>query len=210
MTFVAVDDLIPALPFCRARLSARRPPNPAYPKVIEKLGYHIRKRRLDLGLLQREVGTQLGASVDAVRKWERGETEPNLRLRPATFRFLGYDPGPAARTVGQTLVRWRQGRGQSQEELAVRLQVDPGTLSRWERGRREPAGADLAPSPTPPQRESSPARRGVLAGARSSHRRLSLLTPAVQPRRLRMAPTAVGCKRRLAGFSGNPSCSSVS
>jgi len=41
------------------------------------------------------------------------------------------------------LVRRRTGLGVSQKESAHRIGVDPGTLARWERGEREPAGAFL-------------------------------------------------------------------
>jgi transcriptional regulator with XRE-family HTH domain len=55
---------------------------------------HIRTRRLDLGLLQRDVALRLGVSKSAVMNWERGRTEPMIRFLPAIIRFLGYDPRP--------------------------------------------------------------------------------------------------------------------
>lgn len=123
---------IPALPFCQARLSAPKRAHRAYPKVLRTLGDHLRKRRLDLGLLQRQVAAQLGASVDTLRKWERGETGPNIRFRPAVFRFIGGDPRPDPTTPGERLTRYREGRGITQEARARELGVDPGTLARWE------------------------------------------------------------------------------
>jgi transcriptional regulator with XRE-family HTH domain len=46
--------------------------------------------------------------------------------------------------MGEQLVRQRTSLGLSQKEAAERLGVDPGTLAKWERGEREPAGAFLA------------------------------------------------------------------
>lgn len=39
-----------------------------------------------------------------------------------------------AHAVGRTIARWRTARGMTQEELAVALDVDPMTVSRFERG----------------------------------------------------------------------------
>ena len=62
---------------------------------------------------------------------------------PAIIRFLGYNPLPAAKGLGERLVRQRTSLGLSQNEAARRIGIDPGTLARWERGEREPAGEFL-------------------------------------------------------------------
>ena len=59
-----------ALPFCHVRLTARKPSPAAYPKEMKTLGDHLRKRRLDLGLLQREVADRLGVTKDTIHNWE--------------------------------------------------------------------------------------------------------------------------------------------
>ena len=61
----------------------------------------------------------------------------------AIVRFLGYNPLPAATSVGERLVRQRTTLGLTQKESANRIGVDAGTLARWEQGRREPTGAFL-------------------------------------------------------------------
>ena len=63
-----------------------------------------------------------------------------VSIRPAVIRFLGYNPLSAADTLGERLVRQRTSLGMTQGEAAKRLGVDSGTLARWERGEREPAG----------------------------------------------------------------------
>lgn len=70
--------------------------------------------------------------------WELGHSSPNFRSLPAIIDFLGYDPRPEAVTFGQTLKRYRKGKGISQGELAATLRVDPSTLARWERDERLP------------------------------------------------------------------------
>jgi transcriptional regulator with XRE-family HTH domain len=85
------------------RLRARKPSNPAYPRELRTLGDHLRRRRLDLGLLQREAAARIGCSVSAVNNWERNRTQPKMTLVPAILAFLGYvpletpdDPAPIA------------------------------------------------------------------------------------------------------------------
>jgi len=81
--------LIPALPFCHVKLRAQRPPLAAYPKELRTLGDRVRKRRLDLGLRQKDVAEQLGVDEMTINNWERHRTRPIGRLLPAISRFLG-------------------------------------------------------------------------------------------------------------------------
>ena len=43
-------------------LTASRPLPPAYPRELKTLGDHLRKKRLDLGLLQKDVSQSLGVN----------------------------------------------------------------------------------------------------------------------------------------------------
>lgn len=101
-------------------------------------GDHIRKRRLDLGLLQKDVAKQVGADVCSVLNWEKGRAEPELRFMPAILAFLGYDPRPMPESLPERLVCYRQSKGWSQKKFAEVLGVDQSTLARWERGERKP------------------------------------------------------------------------
>ena len=108
--------------------------------TLRTLGDHLRRRRLDLGLLQRQVADQLGADTSTITNWELGRTEPELRFLAGIVRFLGYAPRTADGSIGEQLLAYRRERGASQADLARLLGVDPGTLSRWERGVRIPTG----------------------------------------------------------------------
>jgi len=59
------------------------------------MGDHIRKRRLDLGLFQKDVAKSIGADICSLYNWERGRAEPKARFLPGIIAFLGYDPQPA-------------------------------------------------------------------------------------------------------------------
>jgi predicted transcriptional regulator len=63
---------------------------------------------------------------------------------PAIIDFLGHDPLPKANGVAEQLLRHRTALGMTQKDAAREVGVDPGTLARWERGEREPAGSFLA------------------------------------------------------------------
>jgi len=78
------------LGFCHVTL--RGPPPAGYPRELLTLGDHLKKRRLDLGLMQKEVARRLGVSKDTVRNWERSRTEPAPLFVSRIVEFLGYAP----------------------------------------------------------------------------------------------------------------------
>jgi DNA-binding XRE family transcriptional regulator len=60
-----------ALPFCHIRLKSPKPnPDNRYPKELKTLGDHLRKRRLDKGLLQNDLARLLGVDKTTVTNWE--------------------------------------------------------------------------------------------------------------------------------------------
>lgn len=98
------------------------------------LGDHIRKKRLQLGLFQREVAKQLEVNAWTILNWEKGKTEVPIGSFPAVLRFLGNDPFPEPETVSQHLLSKRRAMGWTIREAAQTIGVDPGTWGRWERG----------------------------------------------------------------------------
>ncbi len=100
----------------------------------------MRKRRLDLGLLQKEVADQIGVSAPTVYRWESNETTPPVRFLPRIIQFLGCNPLPTPRTVAERLLRARKALGLTQKAMARQLGVDPTTLAKWERGKSHAPG----------------------------------------------------------------------
>jgi transcriptional regulator with XRE-family HTH domain len=98
---------IPALPFCHVRLSGPKPQQKSYPKALKTLGDHLRKRRLDLGLLQKDVADQLGVDTASIGNWESNETQPMVHCLPAILAFLGDNPLPEADDLIGKLKRLR-------------------------------------------------------------------------------------------------------
>ena len=79
----------------------------------------------------------------SVYLWETNRTSPTLPFLPKIIEFLGYCPYDPDWTPGARLIWIRGYFGLSQEAMARRLGVDPGTLGRWESGVREPKGSFL-------------------------------------------------------------------
>lgn len=103
-----------------------------YPRNPVTLGDHLKKRRLDLRLYQREAAAASGLPADGFQRWERNEVQPTVQFYPRIIEFLGYDPLPPARTLGERLRRVRKRAGLSIRQVANYLGVDSGSLSRWE------------------------------------------------------------------------------
>ncbi len=118
-------------------ISAKKPRSGAYPKKLVTIGDHLRKWRLDLELLQKNVAVAIGVDTDTITNWEKSRTKPPLRFIPKIIDFIGYWP-PA---FEQGIRQYRYLRGISQKELARGIGVDPTPLSRMERnsGRCLPA-----------------------------------------------------------------------
>jgi transcriptional regulator with XRE-family HTH domain len=108
---------------------------------LGSLGYHLRKRRLSLGLLQQDIAPQLGVQKTTIHNWENGIGEPQLECVPKIIEFLGHNPLSGEGGIGSRLRVSRKALGLSQKALAAQLAVDPGTLAKWERGDRVPSGA---------------------------------------------------------------------
>jgi DNA-binding XRE family transcriptional regulator len=117
-------------------LKAEKPKAAKYPKTLETLGDHVRKKRLDLGLIQRNVADQIGVSESTIYNWERNSNSPQVHQIPAVIRFLGYNPFPSEVSFADTLMVARRMLGLSQKAMAERLGIDPGTLKNWENGKR--------------------------------------------------------------------------
>ena len=104
------------------------------------LGDHLRKRRLDLGLLQKDVAEEIGVNTSTITNWELNHNFPELRFIPAIIEFLGYWPmDTPTDNLGQQIVMKRTKLGISQKELAQQLCVNPSSLGRWEQDIGKPS-----------------------------------------------------------------------
>jgi transcriptional regulator with XRE-family HTH domain len=96
------------------------------------LGQHLRKRRLELRLTQKQAADRLEVKPWTVLNWEKGHTEPPIEFIPSIVRFLGYDPFPTPKTLPERMRAKRRQMGWSVYEAAHQLGVDAGTWGDWE------------------------------------------------------------------------------
>ena len=107
-----------------------------YSKDPQSLGEHLKNRRRELGLFQREAAGRLGCDVFSYINWEKDRTRPVAsRFRPI-ISFLGYDPTPEPQTLAGRVNAKRRTLGVTFEQVAQHLGWDPGTLSRYQNGTR--------------------------------------------------------------------------
>ena len=129
---------------CLFTISLHGPkPKSAYPKQINTLGDHLKKRRLDLGLLQQDVADRIGVDVTTVRNWEGNRCSPKLHYLPRVFGFLGYCPYTVPSSFAEWLRVCRTASGLSQAKLGQELGVDESTVRKWEMGRHLPGRTSL-------------------------------------------------------------------
>ena len=76
------------MPFCQITLKGKRPLPKTYPKALKTLGDHLRKKRLDLKLFQKDVSRIIGVTESTIWNWEHG-TEPEKRYMGRIKGFLG-------------------------------------------------------------------------------------------------------------------------
>jgi len=130
------------LPFCKLQFKAKKPQSSAYPKTLTTLGDHLRKRRLDLGLWQKDVAATLGVTVSAVTNWELNRVTPYFTYLPKIIAFLGYTPPPfdiITDNIVERMKTYRLTHGLSQEKFAKLIGVDETTVAKWERGKHTPS-----------------------------------------------------------------------
>jgi transcriptional regulator with XRE-family HTH domain len=105
------------------------------PKSPVTIGEHLKARRFDLKLHQRQVAAKLRVDTSTVLNWEKGKGKPAVSAWPAILGFLGYDPRLPPTTLPERLKATRKGLGWSIKKAARALHVDPSTVGDWERGR---------------------------------------------------------------------------
>jgi transcriptional regulator with XRE-family HTH domain len=128
---------------CHLTLTCKKPKDSKYPTELRTIGDHLRTRRLDLGLLQRDVADRLDIDVSNVRNWEQNQTNPEVRFVPAIVNFLGYQPFGPGQSFAERLRYLRRAAGLSQKKLAARAGFDETTIAKWERGDHRPTPESL-------------------------------------------------------------------
>ena len=127
------------LPFCHLTLKAKKPFPQGYPQILKTLGDHLRKRRLDLKLQQKDVARIIGVDETTIYYWENNRVEPSILYIPEIIKFLGYIPFKTKTdSLREQIILYRRLHGLTQKKLAQLLGVDFTTIGHWERGEHWP------------------------------------------------------------------------
>ncbi len=105
-----------------------------YSEAPNTLGEHLKKRRRELGLLQREAAGRMGILTETYLNWEKGHTEPVAAQFRPVIAFLGFDPSPTPKTLAERLEAKRRATGMTFSQVAMHLDWDEGTLTRYLNG----------------------------------------------------------------------------
>jgi len=111
--------------------------NEGYPMQPKTIGEHLRKKRMELGLYQREAGSKIGVGASSIWNWEHG-VEPELVYIPRIIDFLGYVPFERPIGTVALLKYYKLINGLSYERLGKVMGRDPEQLTDWLSGRNRP------------------------------------------------------------------------
>jgi len=84
------------------------------------LGDHLRRRRIELELYQKDIAARLGVTISTVWNWENTGSV-DLRFIPRVIDFLGYNPTSQPEDLLERLAWYKQVNGLSLESLGMEM-----------------------------------------------------------------------------------------
>lgn len=74
----------------KLRIVVKRPKyhSEGYPEKPKTIGERVKKKRMDMGLFQKDVARIIGVSTDTVTYWEKGRVKPSKKNLPRIKQFL--------------------------------------------------------------------------------------------------------------------------
>jgi transcriptional regulator with XRE-family HTH domain len=114
-----------------------------HPKSPKEIGEHIRKRRMDLKLLQKAVAGIVGVSEATVCNWEKNRTQPKIEHIPKIIRFLGYAPFPCPKDILGRLAYLKKIKGLTFRGLGELMGRDHEQLANWLSFQKKPYPRNL-------------------------------------------------------------------
>jgi DNA-binding transcriptional regulator YiaG len=126
----------PVRRFLPSRKTVRKPNAPQYSEDPRTLGEHIRKKRIERTMLQKELAALLGVTEDCITGWEKERTEPQVKYYPNIIAFLEYYPFVhETETLAGKLKQIRFCYGLSFRQCAYQFSISEDAAKRWERGK---------------------------------------------------------------------------
>ncbi len=101
------------------------------------LGDYLRRRRIELGLHQKDIAVRLNVATSTVWSWEnRGLVDLRFILR--VIGFLGYNQVLQPENLLERLAWYKLVNGLTLEQLGAEMRRDPEQLADWLSGRHCP------------------------------------------------------------------------
>ncbi|MDX6496287.1 MAG: Helix-turn-helix domain [Gaiellales bacterium] len=113
-----------------------------------RLGEHLSAFRERAGMRRRDLAGELGVSDETIRLWEKGSVQPSAQLLSRLIALLSLETAdwrreptevPDLPPLARRLRLERDGRGMTQAEVVLLLEVPQATYAGWETGRSTPA-----------------------------------------------------------------------
>lgn len=112
-----------------------RPLRADYPFELKTIADHLKKKRFDLELIQKEVAMKLGITEDCYYLWEGNKALPQVHHMPKIIAFLGYIPVSIdVSTIMGRIKYYRFMKGLSHKRMGKLLNVNATTIGAWENG----------------------------------------------------------------------------
>lgn len=94
--------------------------------------------------MQKHVANLIGVCEDSITGWENNRNDPSIVYYPKIIQFLGYVPFEVdTATLGGQIKLYRYMHGLSQEELALKLEVNESTIFHYENNKHKPLDKTL-------------------------------------------------------------------
>ncbi len=124
-----------ALPFSELEVViARKPCGVGFPANPKTLGDYLRRRRIELGLLQRDVAKIVGVSEDCITFWENNKTDPTAKHVAKIIHFIGELPPILPNTFAGKIKAYRYAHGLTHAQMGELVGVNASTIGAWEAG----------------------------------------------------------------------------
>lgn len=134
-----IRTVIPALPFSKLDKNIDKPLGSKLLTNPVTIGEKLKNRRLELGLLQKDVAKIVGVCEDSITIWENNRSEPYVSYYPNIINFLGYVPFEVdVSTLGGQIKMHRFLHGLTQEQLALKLNINESTVYYYENNKHKP------------------------------------------------------------------------
>ncbi len=79
---------------------------------------------MELGLFQCDLRARFKLEKETYANWEKDRCYPAMKPWPGIIEFLGYDPSPVPKTMGERLLAYRRRNGPNRKGLARQLGID--------------------------------------------------------------------------------------